>query len=383
MSVSTDTFSEKLFLILFAAFFTSRLNALYQIGLSFGNNTSTFIVFLIYSLVFLGLFYQVRKLFLNEERTRLKTIYLLLAFAHSLAPYGAFQVSWWFEYVCNQTKYLPNKPESWALIWTFVPTVILFVVDVLLMRKTFQKIYKALAKRWWIEKHSISIFLCLILIISFLLIHFWLVPCGLLSIDLGLNLMSEVFGILLTVFFITKILNWNEERLWKKVKIHVFDRLGEELHYIIIDLIYYLDLPNNLKVFGIGPKITEDLKRNFFERLKYVCMESAVSLNKAFKEMVQAGGYKDLYARREKYLNNIETKYFRFLSPHILVPIMNIQKGLHSIDLRIRINQNRIQKRLSPIPSEEEFYENISKLIHLICNEICRLREAGIKIYFE
>jgi hypothetical protein len=72
---------------------------------------------------------------------------------------------------------------------------------------------------WWLEKNLILLILFLFLVISIPLILLILVPKGHIASDMGADLVTEIVGIILTVFIIDRLFHWNENRLWKKWKI--------------------------------------------------------------------------------------------------------------------------------------------------------------------
>lgn len=99
--------------------------------------------------------------------------------------------------------------------------------------------------------------------------------------------------------------------------------------------------------------------------------------------MIEKGGFGEIYSIRQKYLSDLETKYFRFLTPDILIPLMNLQRRLYSLDLKISIRQKRLQKGWLLLQTEDEFNEMISKVVKLIFTEICKLRETKLDLYNE
>lgn len=240
-------------------------------------------------------------------------------------------------------------------------------------------------KWWWLEKNLVSVVLLLSLVICVPSILVILVPSGLLTSDAGTNLATEIFGIIVTIFVIDRLLHWDENRLWKKVKNQVYDRLGEEIYYIIVDLIYYVDLPSGLVTFGVGSGETmrEALRRNFFKKIDFLCKADLISMNDLFKKIILKGGFGEIYAKRQEYLSDIEAKYFRFLTPEILIPLMNIQRRLHSIDLRIRGRQKSIKRGWIILETEEEFCKMISLIVLKLFKDVCRLKDNNVKIYFD
>ena len=213
----------------------------------------------------------------------------------------------------------------------------------------------------------------------------FLIPKGLLEHNLGINIVTEIIGIVFTIFIIEKLLHWNEERLWKKVKNQVYYRLGEEIYYIIIDLRNFIDLPPQVTSGAVSQEenLDEFRKRKFFESLDYLCCAESISMNEVFRKIITNGGYGEIYSKREKYLSDIEAKYFRFLTPDILIPLMNLQRRLHSLDLKILIRQKRLQRGWLLLQTEDEFYEMISRIVLLIFTEICKLKEVGLQLYLE
>jgi hypothetical protein len=83
----------------------------------------------------------------------------------------------------------------------------------------------------------------------------------------------------------------------EKVENQVYDRLGEEIHYIIVDLINFVDLPTSLMVFGIGAEENreETFRRNFFKKLDFLCKADSISMNDLFRKMVRKGGFGEIY----------------------------------------------------------------------------------------
>ena len=225
----------------------------------------------------------------------------------------------------------------------------------------------------WINKKLVSILLIIILSSSILGIQFILLPRNIISYDFALYLLAELTGLIVTVFIVDYVISWNNTRIWLRVEKSVKQLLGQELHQIILDTHNYLD--NNPIDNG---KKTEKI---FLEKIQFV-VEQDQKLNTRLATMINNNRYTDLFERRKSYLDMIELKYNKFFDPDILNTLIELERHLHSINIKIRSRQSRIQNNWSSGISEKDFEESVLRSIININKKILTLNELGIAIYY-
>ena len=161
-----------------------------------------------------------------------------------------------------------------------------------------------------LSEKSYWIILIIGLIIFVSLIEFMLIPYEILDYNLGINLISEGIGILFTIIFLTWLFSLRESRQWKPVEDEVIRRIGVRLHDICFDFINLIKLS-----VQTPPEATaEEYRRIFFTQLEEVNRKEQIELNDLGKKTLSKQEFIRSLRDDYDYLNNLETKYPRFLT---------------------------------------------------------------------
>jgi len=203
------------------------------------------------------------------------------------------------------------------------------------------------------------------------LIEFVLIPYGVLDYNLGINLISESIGIVLTVVFLIWLVALREKREWANVEELVEKRIGRYL-YILFEifarLIYnrqFSSHPRREEILKIlralndmkEANLNEDVYNYYFP--KPLDDFSAQQLDRPFR-----------WGRR---LSDLEIRYFRFIKPEIHFSLMKIQSYLNAIETGFAL--------VKMFDSREEVAKKeIARSILGTMKQIYRIHKMGIEI---
>ena len=102
-------------------------------------------------------------------------------------------------------------------------------------------------------------------------------------------------------------------------------------------------------------------------------VDFADALKGSAKTELAEGKYLEVFETRRRLLNEIETKYSRFLKPELAISLMEIQNNLSRIavyhDIMLRTG------------GSADIFEKISGKIHMIVKEVYSIHKMGIEIF--
>lgn len=244
-------------------------------------------------------------------------------------------------------------------------------------------------------------------------VGFVLVPYQIIDFNLGINLVSESFGIVFTIVFLTWIIRSRELRQWKSVEKKVRERIANNLYGIFEDIfLYFLEpapqMPDKLeKKIKQAERMEDGMER---EKLLsslfvgYYANEEMITLgedsgSKYLREPDPnaTNTFREDFRRRKYFLEHIISEYSKFLPPILVRSIMEIEDGLDEI---INVLSGIFYVDLPYIaefesasePKKSELKLIIKKLrignesrlkrgIHKITQEIYKLNELGLGFY--
>jgi hypothetical protein len=194
---------------------------------------------------------------------------------------------------------------------------------------------------------------------------------GIINQDLQLNLFSESWGLLFTLFFFIMIFDLREFLEWKRVETKVSKRIGREINLIFMNLKDLCKVSTGLQ--GNSPDL-ESWKELCNRQLEQMTKQEIVL--EFGKELLEKGELAKDYApfiqSRNNGLSIVEGKYLRFLSPEIQESLMEIEQELDEI--YFTLNWSAL--------SGANDYKKLSKSISEIMKQIVKIRENGIDIGF-
>jgi hypothetical protein len=234
------------------------------------------------------------------------------------------------------------------------------------------------------EKHLIVIIVMIVITTLIIVIEYILIPGGLITSDIGGNLITELIGIGITTCILDTLILWNDSRKWRKVKEIVYYRIGVASSHIFRS--YMVFFKGGLMDWSQFNRLHDDSSDNY---VKY--MESI--LNGSIEVSVEA--IKDVYKKPEIIyvvnnffieLSDIQGKYDQFLSPEITEILLQIQNN-HNYML-LFLEKNYIGK-LFDIMEMKETKQNLENAIENllkskitdIMKDIYTLHKIGIKIF--
>lgn len=207
------------------------------------------------------------------------------------------------------------------------------------------------------------------------LIGFVFIPYKILDYNLGINLISESVGILFTIIFVTWLFSLRESRQWKLVKDEVIRRIGIRIHDICFHFINLIKLS-----VQTPPEATvKEYKKIFLTQLEEANRKEQIELNNLGKQTLLKKEFIKSLKDDCDYLNNVETKYSKFLDPSLTRSLMRIEFMLNAFNRNLRMREKPIFKSISA----ENFFDLMAILIHEIIREIYKIHKMGIEIYYE
>ena len=212
------------------------------------------------------------------------------------------------------------------------------------------------------------------LIVFVSLIEFVLIPYEILDYNLGINLISESIGILFTIIFLTWLFSLRETRQWKIVKDEVIRRIGVKVYDICFDFINLLTLS-----VQTPPEATvEEYKRIFFTQLEEVYRKEQIKLNNLGKQTLPKQEFIRSLRDGHDYLDNLETKYSKFLDPSLTRSLMKIKFMLNALNRNLGMRKKPVFRSIP----DDKLSDMMSILIHEIIKEIYVIHKMGIEIYY-
>lgn len=207
------------------------------------------------------------------------------------------------------------------------------------------------------------------LIVALVPIWLWLIPS---DPNLGYGVFSNFIGMIGTIVFLMYLMETRDNHEWKPVKQKVYDRIRIELDAILsLSLDLFEPRWTTLKPPAMGIRI-KDLVWLWSEETSDI--EFTKALRSSAKTKLSKGTYLGIFEMRRGLLNEIETKYSRFLQPDLMISLMEIQNNLLSITIYNNVLLRTSENHQDPI------FEKISKKIHTIVKEIYKIHRMGIEI---
>lgn len=203
-----------------------------------------------------------------------------------------------------------------------------------------------------------------LLIFRYIILPFWVLNETITN-EQAYNLYSESWGLIFTIILLILVLDLRESIKWRSVKSKVYNRISIQLSGIFSEFVNLCEC-----IIG-GAKAPNESMDDFLRRLQRTQLEELnrrIELNDIAKKHLPEGAFADLFDARKQYLSNIEMKYFNFLDSEVVLSLMEIQDNLNQLSMSIRI-----QARAFLAPTDEEFFEEISTLIHNTVREIYNL----------
>jgi hypothetical protein len=221
------------------------------------------------------------------------------------------------------------------------------------------------------SRWAVYISIAIILIIISLIVLFGFVP---INPDLSYNIVSEIWGMVATIFLLILVVEGWEYREWKAVENMVETRFGGKLYGLFNILARFI----HEETFRANPS-----KEEVIEILETLNKKEETTLTQYFyenflpKKLDTTSVYqlKSLYYFRQ-YFRDLEIKYSRFFNPNLRISLMEIQDHLDEIEANFVL--------LQTYPESEQLLEVIEKVMPKrvlgITKEMCKINKMGIEI---
>ena len=206
------------------------------------------------------------------------------------------------------------------------------------------------------------------LIVFVSLVGFLFIPYQIIDYNLGINLISESFGIVFTIIFLTWLLKLREQRRWSSIKKRIIDKLKDQ-----IDILFML-LQNLCE-------ITQDKEDSALAELssaEEIPLRSDIAKYLS-KNGYDIQGYIESLEEISETLHNIQIEYSKFLESELLDSLMVVEDGSRNLAHNLRT-----LKMITWGPykdSEKKFFEEIfAPIVQECIKGIQKTHEMGIEI---
>ncbi len=190
---------------------------------------------------------------------------------------------------------------------------------------------------------------------------------GIINEDLALNLFSETWGLLFTLLFFVVIIELKDFFEWKPVRARIMRRIGNQLFDIIWDIDMLIDAENDSTMEGIENVDFNKLTKKKLDAL----VQGNFKVTLQFGDQVITTKLSQKYEAREAVINNIISRYGKYLLSEIHSSLMDIEEYLGQVSFELGVK---------PLVIKNYKGEKLPELLKKIGLEIERLRKNGIDI---
>ena len=227
-----------------------------------------------------------------------------------------------------------------------------------------------------------------------LLVVFAFIPYEILDYNLGINLISESIGILITIVFLSWLFSLRKKKEWKIVKDEVYNNIQENLSAIIDGIFAILDKDVETWMSLLSIEDWENRSKALFTELCKLRDAKEIRINPLkLKVFLVDRESRETFLTVAKQLSDIQIKYSRFLDPKLTIALMKIQRSIFLLE-RTSYLHNLLKKTSEEIPKQlreifppqnillpEELYtKSVSLAFKELIEQIYNLHAMGIKL---
>jgi len=218
-----------------------------------------------------------------------------------------------------------------------------------------------------LSEHFYWVILSSALLIILLLIKFILIPYQIITYDFGINLYTEIIGIVFTIIFITWLYDFREKRRWSVVEAKVTSQFTPSIDNLFMVLLNLCD-------------DSMEIDDNLLTSLNNVPkIELRKDINKYFsKDSLNIDGYIESLEEIAELLSKIQINYAKFWEPELTSILMNLEENSRDIAFGLRT-----WKRITFFTEQDEidfFEKHFTDLIHDTIKNIYNINHRGIQI---
>ena len=237
-----------------------------------------------------------------------------------------------------------------------------------------------------LSEKSYWIILIVGLIVFVSLIAFVLIPYEILDYNLGINLISESTGIIVTIVFLTWLFSLRERLRWKVVKHEVYLHIQNNLSLLFDNVLTYVENGYEFKNSLLNIKDEDTKKKQVYMQLFKLKDAEKITLDtKLLSIFLEDRTFLEYFAEVARRFSNIESKYSRFLSPQLTISLMRIQDDLRVLEHAFEMNK---LFKIAPEKSSKKWLTKVNSTISdmvsvsfkLLIEEIYKIHEMGIEI---
>ena len=237
----------------------------------------------------------------------------------------------------------------------------------------------------------------IILVASFVvfaaLIWFVLIPHSVIEYNLGVNLFTSSVFMVMTIIFLSLMINLHERKKWKKVEAIVLGEIGTALEHIFRSMVPYYK--NGFADWRRFSRLRPGSSEAFSEHLGKLLRGEIRIEREVISLLLENPKLREReFMQFSHRLSEIETKYFRFLRPEIVLSIIKIEKSLSDLEgiatfyvvsnaFMEFVSRKRLLKKAQQIEtlSPDALEPMVNGLFHDILEEIENLHKLGIRIF--
>lgn len=217
-------------------------------------------------------------------------------------------------------------------------------------------------------------------------IGFVLIPYEILDFDLGINLISESIGIIITVVFLSLLFGLRERKQWKVVKDEVHFHIQHNSSVLFDMILTYVENGYEFKKSLLNIKDKENRKKQIYLKLCKLKEVKKITLDsKMLSKLLEDKILLEYFERVGRRFSYVENKYSKFLSPQLTISLMRIQDGLRILEQAVEMNklvkttlEKANKKQLEKVNHAISGMVSVSFMLLII--EIFNIRQRGIEI---
>lgn len=204
----------------------------------------------------------------------------------------------------------------------------------------------------------------------------YLIPNRMIGHDLGINLVSEILGLLFTIVFLSWLFNLRENLEWESIKQRLLSRMGSELYLMSAWLMNMCRAPSEAS-------LNLSRREDFFRCLKELSERRTVDIWDESRELILSGFFSSYFEDHERNLGEIEARAREkeILEVKVVGFLIDIRRNLRSLSLYLR-KIERLPKEIQEA-HKNEYSDGICVRIHKIIRNVNKMHENGIEIYRE
>lgn len=212
------------------------------------------------------------------------------------------------------------------------------------------------------------------------------IPYEIVDYNLGINLISESVGMLFTIVFLSWLFSLRAKREWRAVRDSVYTHIRNHLSSIFYGILSFAENGfSEAQKYLLNIKDEDNGKKYIHTQLRKLKDAKKIALDsKMLSIFLKDRSFLDNFVEMARRLGDIEDKYSRFLSPQLVISLINIQDATRVLEGSFEMNRSfhipPTNDRKWAAKVESVISDMVSVSFKLLIEEIYKLHEMGIEL---